>query len=190
MMFQEIKSALTMREVARQYGFEPNRAGFVRCPFHDDRTPSLKIYANSYHCFGCGAHGDAIDFTARLFDLTALDAAKKIAADFHLGIDLDRPPDRTAQRQRQREREARELFDEWRGQTLNRLDACIRVANTASFDSVSDAEAVAIQYRESMIYWADLLAHGDLDEQMQVFRDGRRIEDLCQTILQMKPSVA
>jgi DNA primase len=35
----------------------------TNCPFHDERTPSFVIYSdNSYHCFGCGAHGNAIDF--------------------------------------------------------------------------------------------------------------------------------
>ncbi|CAN5119247.1 hypothetical protein BH09PAT1_BH09PAT1_4000 [soil metagenome] len=33
------------------------------CPFHEERTASFVIYPdNSYHCFGCGAHGNAIDF--------------------------------------------------------------------------------------------------------------------------------
>ena len=33
------------------------------CPFHEEKTASFVIYPdNSYHCFGCGAHGNAIDF--------------------------------------------------------------------------------------------------------------------------------
>jgi hypothetical protein len=38
------------------------------CPFHDDRNPSLCVVPGKgrYHCFGCGAHGDAIDFLRRL----------------------------------------------------------------------------------------------------------------------------
>ena len=35
-----------------------------------------------FHCFGCGADGDVIDFTAKLFQLSLLQAAKKLAADF------------------------------------------------------------------------------------------------------------
>lgn len=35
------------------------------CPFHGEKTPSFKVYEDSYHCFGCGAHGDAIDFIMR-----------------------------------------------------------------------------------------------------------------------------
>ena len=190
MIFQEIKSALSMREVARQYGFEPNRANKISCPFHSDRTPSLHLYNDRFHCFGCGADGSVIDFTARLFDLTALDAAKKLNDNFSLGLQLDRaPPDPEAQRQRQREREAKRLFEEWKQQTLNRLDACIRVANLADFDSVSDAEAIAIQYKETFEYWADVLMHGSENDKMQIFND-RRIEDICRTVLQIRSCVA
>lgn len=32
------------------------------CPFHDEITPSFKVYDDHYHCFGCAAHGDAVDF--------------------------------------------------------------------------------------------------------------------------------
>lgn len=183
MIFDNVKAALTMTEVARAYGSESNRAGFVRCPFHADRTPSMKLYQDSYYCFGCGEHGDVVDFVGRLFQLTPLDALKKLNDDFNLGLQFDHaPPDPAEQEQRQREREARQLFDEWKVKMLNRLDACVRIANTASYDSVSDAEAVAIQYRESLIFWADVLMHGDLDEKMEVFRD-EGVERICQTIL-------
>jgi DNA polymerase len=41
---------------------EPLTNGKVRCPFHDDDTPSCHIYRDHYHCFSCGAHGDAISW--------------------------------------------------------------------------------------------------------------------------------
>lgn len=56
-----------MPEVVRQYGIEINRSGFCRCPFHNERTASMKIYAQSFYCFGCGAGGDVIDFV-RLYE--------------------------------------------------------------------------------------------------------------------------
>ena len=183
MIFDAVKSAITMAEVARAYVGEPNRAGFIRCPFHADRTPSLKLYQDSYYCFGCGEHGDVVDFVGRLFQLTPLDALKKLNDDFNLGLQFDHaPPVPAEQRQRQREQEAKRLFEEWKQQTLNRLDACIRIANLVNFNSVLESEAVALQYRESLIFWADILMHGDLDEQMQIFRD-EGVERICQTIL-------
>lgn len=56
-----------------------NRAGFTACPFHNEKTPSLKIFPdNRFHCFGCGADGDAIDFIMKLHRLEFIPAVKKI----------------------------------------------------------------------------------------------------------------
>jgi CHC2 zinc finger/Toprim domain len=41
---------------------EPLVDGKICCPFHEDSTPSLHVYADHFHCFGCGAHGDAVDW--------------------------------------------------------------------------------------------------------------------------------
>lgn len=42
------------------------------CPFHDDRTPSFTVFpqARSFHCFGCGAHGDVLNFLQRVEHLS------------------------------------------------------------------------------------------------------------------------
>ena len=50
----------------------------------------MKLNDTYYYCFGCGANGDAIDLTARLFDLNPRQAAEKLASDF--GLDPDKPP--------------------------------------------------------------------------------------------------
>lgn len=84
-----VKERLTMQEVAEMYGFRPNRAGFIRCPFHSgDKHGSLKFYSGNggWHCFGCGAGGSVIDFVMRLFDVGFSDACDKINADFSLGL--------------------------------------------------------------------------------------------------------
>ena len=63
MTADEIKNHYSMRDVVEQYGFHPNRAGFIPCPFHTgDHTASMKIYKDSYNCFGCGANGDIFSF--------------------------------------------------------------------------------------------------------------------------------
>lgn len=55
---EEIKEQVTMRDVLERYGFRPNRAGFIRCPFHTgDDHASLKVYDRDFHCFACGANG-------------------------------------------------------------------------------------------------------------------------------------
>ena len=82
-LFQAVKHSVTTRQAAEYYQLRVNRAGFIACPFHDDRTPSMKVDAR-FHCFGCGADGDVIDFAARLHGLDVKPAAEKLAADFHI----------------------------------------------------------------------------------------------------------
>ena len=89
-LFKTVKQSVSVPDAAKRYGIEANRHGMARCPFHDDRHPSLKLNPEYYYCFGCGATGDVIDFAARLFGLGVYEAAKKLAADFDL--DPDKPP--------------------------------------------------------------------------------------------------
>ena len=80
-LFTQIKMAVSVKEAAEYYGLEVNRGYMVCCPFHNDRTPSMKLNEDYFYCFGCGAHGDVINLAARLFGLSSYDAAKKLAAD-------------------------------------------------------------------------------------------------------------
>lgn len=93
-VFHAIKEAVPMREAAVQYGFGPDRAGRIRCPFHDDQNPSLRIYEGSggWWCFVCNEGGSVIDFIAKLFGLPFRLAARKLDRDFKLGL-MDGPAD-------------------------------------------------------------------------------------------------
>lgn len=53
-----------MRSVLDHYGYTPNRGGYIPCPFHGEKTASLKIYkpGKGWACFGCHAGGSPIDF--------------------------------------------------------------------------------------------------------------------------------
>lgn len=90
-VFQVVKDNVSTRQVAEHYGVQVRRNGMACCPFHDDKSPSMKV-DNRFHCFGCQADGDVIDFTARLYGLSSLDAAIKIASDFGLNYDNQRSP--------------------------------------------------------------------------------------------------
>ena len=89
-LFQTIKAAITVKQAAALYGLPITTTGMTRCPFHEDHTPSMKLNDTYYYCFGCGATGDVIDLTARLFDLDSLQAARELVQDFGLGP--DKPP--------------------------------------------------------------------------------------------------
>lgn len=81
-IFETVKAAVTPKQAAQTYGLRMQRNGMCRCPFHNDRTPSLKFYDDHYHCFGCQVTGDVIDFVVRYFDISPYEAAKKLAEDF------------------------------------------------------------------------------------------------------------
>ena len=98
-LFEVVKQSVTVREAAELYGIEVKRGGMACCPFHDDRHPSMKVDTR-FHCFGCGADGDVIDFTARLYDLSPKGAAEKLAQDFGLSYDSKAPIRRSYVRQK------------------------------------------------------------------------------------------
>lgn len=110
-IYDTLKARVTVPQAAAHYGVRIGQNGMCRCPFHPDKTPSMKINDTYYYCFGCHATGDVIDFTARLFNLSPLDAARKLALDF--GIDPNTPASaavalpRIRQEESQREREDR-----------------------------------------------------------------------------------
>lgn len=74
MTLEEVKQ-IPMREVVERYGFTPNRAGFIHCPFHTaDKGASLKVYAKDWYCHACGAGKSQIDFVMRMDNLSFKEA--------------------------------------------------------------------------------------------------------------------
>ena len=108
-IYDTLKARVTVQQAAAHYGVRIGQNGMCCCPFHSDKMPSMKINDTYYYCFGCHATGDVIDFTAILFNLSPLDAARKLATDF--GIDPNTPVSaavalsRIRQEESQRERE-------------------------------------------------------------------------------------
>ena len=80
-VFEAVKQSVTTRQAAEHYGIHVGRNGMACCPFHNDKTPSMKLDWR-YHCFGCGADGDVIDFAAALYGLAKKEAAVQLANDF------------------------------------------------------------------------------------------------------------
>lgn len=66
------------------------------CPFHDEKTPSFYVYDDHYHCFGCGAHGDAVSFVMQREGLEFMEAVRKLAAE--AGLTLPEPASPSASR--------------------------------------------------------------------------------------------
>ena len=108
-VFEAVKQSVSTRDAAAFYGIEVKRNGMACCPFHDDKNPSMKV-DQRFHCFGCGADGDVIDFTAKLFDLSPKEAVEKLAQDFGLIYDSQAPPRRRYVRQKT---EVQKFREDW-----------------------------------------------------------------------------
>lgn len=85
--YAHIKQSITTRQAAESFGIPVNSHGMAVCPFHDDHNPSMKVDENFY-CFGCGATGDVITFTSRLFGIAPASAARKLAMDFGISAEV------------------------------------------------------------------------------------------------------
>lgn len=72
----EIKNSFSMSDILiDRYGIQPDRRGFIPCPFHQgDREPSMKIYKDGFKCFACNEAGDIFDFVQKMDDLSFSEA--------------------------------------------------------------------------------------------------------------------
>ncbi len=59
------------------------------CPFHEEKTPSFMVHKGDshYHCFGCGAHGDAISFLMEYVKMTFVEALESLAERFQVSLE-------------------------------------------------------------------------------------------------------
>lgn len=79
---EEIKQSYSMKQVLDRYGLVPNRAGFIYCPFHQEKTPSMKIYKDSFYCFGCGENGDVFSLVEKMDNLTFKEAYLSLGGEY------------------------------------------------------------------------------------------------------------
>ncbi len=116
---ERIKYLNPLLPVLMRYGVEPDKKGFAHCPFHNEKTASFKVYSNNtYYCFGCGEHGDVIDFIKKIENLTFEEACERLSGEAKYSE--QRKADQIARRRhkaRSRQDELRrkywEIFDRW-----------------------------------------------------------------------------
>lgn len=142
-IFQEMKERVTARQVAERYGLKVSRNGMTRCPFHNDKHPSMKIDQN-YYCYACGAKGDAVNYVAVLFGLSQFEAAKKINDDFSLGISIENTGIRRKQNSGVREKEK-----------IPTKEERIQFVQKKIGGWVKDAVNVLLRYLRWMEFWKE-----------------------------------
>lgn len=80
---EEIKDLYSMKDILERYGLpQPNRAGFICCPFHKEKTASMKIYKDSCYCFGCNFGGDIFDFVQKMDGISFKEAYAALGGDY------------------------------------------------------------------------------------------------------------
>ena len=169
-LFDTVKAAVQPRMAAERYGLPIQQGSMVCCPFHADRTPSMKLNEDYFYCFGCGAHGDVIALTAQLFDLPPAEAAKKLAADF--GIAGQKPSILAKlQRGKSQEETERRCFRVLEDYLRILQDWKTNCAPQSPEDAIDPRYAEACHMLERIGNMLDILACGTPQERAEVVAD-------------------
>lgn len=83
------------------------------CPFHDEKTPSFNVSQQKqfYHCFGCGAHGDALTFLMEYDGLSFVEAVEALAAQYGMEVPREKLSPQQQKAQQQKQQKQRDLYD-------------------------------------------------------------------------------
>ena len=195
-VFEAVKAAVPVRAAAERYGLEVKFSDMARCPFHEDHTPSMKLYEDHFYCFGCGKHGDVISLVAELFAIPPYDAACKLADDF--SVDTD------AEIVHQPAREELKIFREDQLRCQRVLSAYLHLLTewkTQYVPTDPDAEpddryVEACQMIDTIDYLTDLLIVGTLEQRVKavdlLLADGKidQLEERLNRIKKEKQEIA
>ena len=176
-LFDTVKAAVTPRMAAERYGLPIQQGNMICCPFHADRTPSMKLNEDYFYCFGCGATGDVIDLAARLFDLSKYEAVQKLAADF--GISGEKPSVlaklKRGKTQAEAERHCFRVLRDYFGILQDWKEHC---APQSPEDPIDPRYAEACHMLERIGNMLDILACGTPKERAEVVADLQKDERL------------
>lgn len=183
-IFEEVKELVNVPTVARHYGIKVSRSNMAVCPFHDEKTASMKLYEKNYHCFGCQAHGDAIQLVQELFNIKPVEAVKRINSDFGLGLDLEKPPDMQEVNRRRQELERQKAEQQNRERIHNILLSYFALLDKykiryapKNLDTEPDERYVyAIHHIEYAWYLLETFNHTDTEEQEEIKLEADQIE--------------
>jgi len=181
-IFEVVKKEVTPLEALKRYGLHPIRKGgryWLLCPFHNERHPSMLV-DEKLHCFGCGWHGDVVDFVAEYFYLQPLEAAQKLAEDFGISIKTRthrKKKKATTQAQEKHIHEER-LCQAYLGiidKTFNFLSDLYHLYGQLKAKIPEDLEqdVIAEAYHNHTLvgYWLDLLLEGTPQEKLYVVKE-------------------
>ena len=169
-IFEEVKAAVDINTAAEYYGLNVRKVTAL-CPFHNEKTGSLKLYHDHFYCFGCGEYGDVIKLSGKLLGLSSIESARRLAADFNIIVNDDygngsqirnkaSPPHKIIP-YREQENRAYRLLSNY----CKYLEDCrIRYAPHSPEENLHPLFVTALCELEQYKYYRDLFIYGDFEE--------------------------
>ena len=185
-VFEAVKQSVTTRQAAEHYGVRVGRTGMCVCPFHDDKNPSMKV-DQRFHCFGCQADGDVIDFVSRLENVSPKEAALMLAQDFSIPYEDREPTSRSRPKPRQRQESPEQQFkrmERYCFRVLSDYHNLLRRWKRDYAPKTPDEEwhplfVEALQKQSHVEYLLDVLLSPDMEERAALIIDyGKEVSNL------------
>ena len=193
-VFEAVKQSVTTRQAAEHFGIWVGRNGMCVCPFHADKHPGMKV-DRRFHCFGCQADGDVIDFVSRLEAVSPKEAALMLAQAFSVPYEDKEPPRRRKPRQetpeqqfRRMERYCFRVLCEYR----NQLDRWKRdYAPKTPEDEWNPLFVEALQKQDYVDYLLDTLLSPDMEERAALIVSyGKEVRTIEQRMAELEAGAA
>ena len=186
-VFKAVKQSVTTRQAAEHFGIRVGRNGMCVCPFHADKNPSMKV-DRRFHCFGCQADGDVIDFVSRLENVSPKEAALMLAQDFSIPYEDKEPPSRSRRpKPRQRQESTEQQFkrmERYCFRVLSDYHNLLRRWKRDYAPKTPDEEwhplfVEALQKQSHVEYLLDVLLSPDMEERAVLIVDyGKEVSNL------------
>lgn len=185
-IFEEVKNRIDIHTASEHFGLTV-RNGMCSCPAHTDRTPSMKLYSDHFHCFSCEEHGDVIKLTQLILGCSPIDAARRLAADFDIVIHSDvKPAYRTYHsaaphvsriNYKEKEERAYRLLSAY----CRYLEDCrTRYAPRTPQDAIHPLFVLSLHQLELYRYYRDIFIYNDTEERMAFIKEhGALLERLA-----------
>lgn len=181
-IFKAVNESLSMADVARHFGYTPNRAGFIKSPFKEERTASCKLYSRSFYDFSTGMGGDIIRFAAVILVLNNWEACRYLIEVFSLPFSLSGSADnreqiRKRQQERQRQQEKEQWFKTAWVEEVDRLKRWEAIYQTAIekkiFPPYSELQAFMVEELQKTSYCMDILCiYGSRKDHEKMLEEG------------------
>lgn len=173
--YKAICCAASMEDVLAALGIEVSH-GKALCPFHDDRNASMQVYRDGYHCFACGAHGDAIDLVQQVRKCSRREAAREVA--YIGGVGIISAGLEAQHREAERQIREKQLSDDV--DRIQALETAIAETRKVCYnaEAYSDEWCIA-QRRLDMLLWEHEAVDGRIVHEMQRRYNEKHGEHTC-----------